>query len=129
MNIKRVLVANRGEIALRITRACHEEGIGAVAVYSAADAFAPFVRAADLAVPIGPAPPAPRYLRIETLAAAAGGSGADGRGRPLPPAPPAPPAAPGPAPPRSLSPPPPPPAPPPGTNTPGAPRRMREAGV
>jgi acetyl-CoA carboxylase biotin carboxylase subunit len=77
MNIKRVLVANRGEIALRIIRACHEEGIGAVAVYSAADAFAPFVRAADLAVPIGPAPPAQSYLRIETLLAAARSSGAD----------------------------------------------------
>src|ERR1041385_8312563 len=77
MNIKRVLVANRGEIALRIIRACHEEGIGAVAVYSAADAFAPFVRAADLAVPIGPAPPAQSYLRTETLLAAARSSGAD----------------------------------------------------
>ena len=55
--MKRVLVANRGEIALRIVRACHEEGLEAVAVYSAADRPSPHVRAADRAVQIGPAPP------------------------------------------------------------------------
>ena len=50
--MKRVLIANRGEIALRIVRACHEEGLEAVAVYSAADSSSPHVRAADRAVPI-----------------------------------------------------------------------------
>ena len=56
-SMKRVLIANRGEIALRIIRACHEEGIEAVAVYSAADRSSPHVRAADRAVAIGPATP------------------------------------------------------------------------
>ncbi len=65
--MKRVLVANRGEIALRIVRACHEEGLEAVAVYSDADRSAPHVRAADLAVPIGPPPPSQSYLNIERL--------------------------------------------------------------
>jgi acetyl-CoA carboxylase biotin carboxylase subunit len=60
--IRRVLVANRGEIALRIIRACHEEGLEAVAVYSEADRLAPHVRAADLAVAIGPAPAPASYL-------------------------------------------------------------------
>lgn len=60
---RRVLVANRGEIALRIIRACHEAGIEAVAVHSDADAGAPFVRAADVAVRIGPPPAAESYLR------------------------------------------------------------------
>ena len=69
--IKRVLVANRGEIALRIIRACHEEGLEAVAVYSEADRLSPHVRAANLAVPIGP-PPAPQsYLDIAKLVDAA----------------------------------------------------------
>jgi acetyl/propionyl-CoA carboxylase alpha subunit len=71
MYLRRVLVANRGEIALRIIRACHEEGLEAVAVYSEADRSSPHVRAADLAVPIGPAPPAESYLRIDALLAAA----------------------------------------------------------
>jgi Acetyl/propionyl-CoA carboxylase, alpha subunit len=52
--MKRVLIANRGEIALRIVRACHEEQLEAVAVYSAADRASPHVRAADQAVAIGP---------------------------------------------------------------------------
>ena len=72
----RVLVANRGEIALRIIRACHEEGLEAVAVYSEADRLSPHVRAADIAVPIGPAPPGESYLRIDRLLAAARESGA-----------------------------------------------------
>jgi acetyl-CoA carboxylase biotin carboxylase subunit len=72
-----VLVANRGEIALRIIRACHTLGIEAVAVYSDADADAPFVRAADRALPIGGAAPSASYLRIDALLAAAAESGAD----------------------------------------------------
>jgi acetyl-CoA carboxylase biotin carboxylase subunit len=75
--MKRVLIANRGEIALRIIRACHEEGLEAVAVYSAADRGALHVRAADQAVAIGPAAPAESYLSTERLIAAARTSGAD----------------------------------------------------
>ncbi|HEU5051002.1 MAG TPA: biotin carboxylase N-terminal domain-containing protein, partial [Gemmatimonadales bacterium] len=75
--MKRVLVANRGEIALRIVRACHEEGLEAVAVYSTADRSSPHVRAADLAVAIGPPAPAESYLAIERLVRAALESGAD----------------------------------------------------
>jgi acetyl-CoA carboxylase biotin carboxylase subunit len=75
--LKRILIANRGEIALRIIRACHEEGLEAVAVYSEADRAACHVRAADLAVPIGPAAPAQSYLSIERLIAAARQAGAD----------------------------------------------------
>ena len=67
MSLRRVLIANRGEIALRIIRACHDEGLEAVAVYSAADAHAPFVRAADRAVAIGGPTPAESYLRIDAL--------------------------------------------------------------
>ncbi|HUL04491.1 MAG TPA: acetyl-CoA carboxylase biotin carboxylase subunit [Gemmatimonadales bacterium] len=69
--IKRVLVANRGEVALRVIRACHEEGLEAVAVYSEADRLAPHVRAADHAVAIGPAPAVDSYLNIGALIAAA----------------------------------------------------------
>jgi acetyl-CoA carboxylase biotin carboxylase subunit len=75
--MKRVLIANRGEIALRIIRACHEEGLEAVAVYSVVDRGAPHVRAADQAIAIGPAAPAQSYLSIEQLIAAARTSGAD----------------------------------------------------
>ncbi|HEX6617954.1 MAG TPA: acetyl-CoA carboxylase biotin carboxylase subunit [Gemmatimonadales bacterium] len=75
--MNRVLIANRGEIALRIVRACHEEGLEAVAVYSAADESSPHVRAADRAVPIGPAAPSRSYLDIDRLVAAAGEAGAD----------------------------------------------------
>ncbi|HET6837229.1 MAG TPA: acetyl-CoA carboxylase biotin carboxylase subunit, partial [Gemmatimonadales bacterium] len=75
--MKRVLIANRGEIALRIIRACHEEGLQAVAVYSTPDRGAAHVRAADRAVAIGPAAPAQSYLSIERLIAAARDSGAD----------------------------------------------------
>ena len=73
----RVLVANRGEIALRIIRACHEEGLEAVAVYSDADRASPFVRAADTAVHIGPAAPGESYLRIDRLIEAAQQTGAE----------------------------------------------------
>jgi acetyl-CoA carboxylase biotin carboxylase subunit len=75
--MKRVLIANRGEIALRIIRACHEEGLEAVAVYSAADRGALHLRSADRAVAIGPAAPSQSYLSIERLLAAAQESGAD----------------------------------------------------
>jgi acetyl/propionyl-CoA carboxylase alpha subunit len=73
----RVLVANRGEIALRIIRAAHELGMQAVAVYSDADATAGHVRAADVAVRLGPAAPAESYLRSEAIIAAALESGAE----------------------------------------------------
>ena len=75
--MKRVLIANRGEIALRIVRACHEEGLEAVAVYSTADRSSPHVRAADHAVAIGPATPSQSYLHIDRLVEAARSSGAD----------------------------------------------------
>src|SRR5438309_2654011 len=68
---KRVLVANRGEIALRSIRACHDEGLEAVAVYSAADRLPPHVRSAHVAVPIGPPPAADSYLDIAKLLEAA----------------------------------------------------------
>src|SRR5512133_3579109 len=73
----RVLVANRGEIAVRVIRALHELGIEAVAVYSTADAESMHVRMADRAVRIGP-PPAPRsYLNIPSLVAAAATTGCE----------------------------------------------------
>ncbi|MEP6473593.1 MAG: acetyl-CoA carboxylase biotin carboxylase subunit [Gemmatimonadota bacterium] len=75
--MKRVLVANRGEIALRIIRAAHEEGMEAVAVYSEADRLSPHVRAADLAIAIGPSSPADSYLNVTRLIEAARDSGAD----------------------------------------------------
>jgi len=75
--VKRVLIANRGEIALRIVRACHEEALEAVAVYSAVDRSSPHVRAADRAIAIGPAPPSESYLVIDRLVEAARESGAD----------------------------------------------------
>ncbi|HEY6225466.1 MAG TPA: acetyl-CoA carboxylase biotin carboxylase subunit [Gemmatimonadales bacterium] len=68
---RRVLVANRGEIALRIIRACQEEGLEAVAVYSDADRLSPHVRAANDAVPIGGAPSPDSYLNISKLLEAA----------------------------------------------------------
>jgi acetyl-CoA carboxylase biotin carboxylase subunit len=75
--ISRVLIANRGEIALRVIRACRELGVGSVAVYSDADSRAPHVREADIAVNIGPPPSAQSYLRGEALIEAAIKSGAD----------------------------------------------------
>jgi acetyl-CoA carboxylase biotin carboxylase subunit len=77
MAIRRLLIANRGEIALRIVRACRELDIEAVAVYSDADAAAPHVRAADRAVRIGPAAPSDSYLAIGAIVDAARASGAD----------------------------------------------------
>ncbi|MHC4481778.1 MAG: biotin carboxylase N-terminal domain-containing protein, partial [Planctomycetota bacterium] len=67
----RVLVANRGEIALRVLRACKELGIETVAVYSKADAGAKYLELADEAVCIGPAPPAESYLNIPHIISAA----------------------------------------------------------
>ena len=71
----RVLVANRGEIAVRVIRALHELGIEAVAIYSTADAGALHVRLADQAVKIGPPPAAESYLRIPSVIAAAATTG------------------------------------------------------
>ncbi|HEX6536261.1 MAG TPA: acetyl-CoA carboxylase biotin carboxylase subunit [Gemmatimonadaceae bacterium] len=71
-----VLIANRGEIALRIVRACRELGIRAVAVYSEADAHAPHVREADAAVCIGPPPSSESYLRGDRIIEAARRTGA-----------------------------------------------------
>ena len=73
---RRVLIANRGEIAVRIIRACHEMGMEAVAVYSDADFGAAHVRLADAAVRLGPPPPAESYLRIDAVVRAALDTGA-----------------------------------------------------
>jgi acetyl-CoA carboxylase, biotin carboxylase subunit len=74
---KRVLVANRGEIAVRVIRALHELDIEAVAVYSTADEDALHVRLADRAVRIGPPPASESYLKIPTIVAAATTTGCD----------------------------------------------------
>jgi acetyl-CoA carboxylase biotin carboxylase subunit len=71
-----VLVANRGEIACRVIATVRKLGIRSVAVYSDADVDLPFVRQADQAVPIGPAPPASSYLNAAALLRAAEASGA-----------------------------------------------------
>ena len=75
--IKKLLIANRGEIALRIHRACHEMGIKTVAVHSTADSDAMHVRLADEAICIGPPAAAESYLKIDRIIAAAEISGAD----------------------------------------------------
>ncbi|OQW48278.1 MAG: acetyl-CoA carboxylase biotin carboxylase subunit [Proteobacteria bacterium SG_bin6] len=75
--IKKLLIANRGEIALRIHRACHEMGIETVAVHSTADADAMHVRLADQAICIGPASATESYLNIPAIISAAEISGAD----------------------------------------------------
>jgi acetyl-CoA carboxylase biotin carboxylase subunit len=75
--LTKLLVANRGEIALRVIRACRELGVASVAVYSDADATAPHVREADEAVNIGPAPAAQSYLLGERMLEAARRTGAE----------------------------------------------------
>jgi len=77
LSFTRVLVANRGEVAVRVIRALHEVGAEAVAVYSTADEGALHVRLADRAVKIGPAPAAESYLRIPSLVAAAATTGCE----------------------------------------------------
>jgi acetyl/propionyl-CoA carboxylase alpha subunit len=76
--INRLLVANRGEIAVRVFRTARRLGIETVAVFSEADARAPHVMAADYAVGVGPAPARESYLLAERILAAAQASGADG---------------------------------------------------
>ncbi len=76
--LKKILVANRGEIAVRIIRACQELGLDAVAVYSEADRMAPHVRMAQEAYAIGPAQAAESYLRGDKMIEVAKKCGADG---------------------------------------------------
>ena len=74
---KKVLIANRGEIAVRIIRACRELGIHTVAVYSTADKGALHAQIADEAVCIGAAPAKDSYLNMKALIAACEVTGAD----------------------------------------------------
>src|SRR5260221_356024 len=74
---RKILIANRGEIACRIIRTARRMGIATVAVYSEADAGALHVREADESVPIGPAPAADSYLRIDRIVEACRQTGAE----------------------------------------------------
>src|SRR5579884_1802661 len=74
---RKILIANRGEIAVRIMATCREMGIETVAVYSEADQYARHVYEADEAYSIGPAPAAQSYLRIEAIMAVAKKSGVE----------------------------------------------------
>jgi len=76
--MKKILVANRGEIALRVMRTAREMGIATVAVYSDADRTAPFVRYADESVYLGPAPSSESYLRRDKIIQACKDTGAQG---------------------------------------------------
>jgi 3-methylcrotonyl-CoA carboxylase alpha subunit len=77
MKIKRLLIANRGEIACRVIRTCRRLGVHTIAVYSDADRGAMHVRLADEARPIGPAPARESYLNLEAILAAARDARAD----------------------------------------------------
>src|SRR5205085_11949270 len=75
--LQTLLVANRGEIARRIGRTAHKMGLKVVAVFSDADADAPFVREADERVRIGPPPPKESYLNVDAILEAVRSTGAD----------------------------------------------------
>lgn len=76
--MKKILIANRGEIAIRVIRTAHKMGIDTVAVYSDADRNAPHVRLAEEAVHIGPPPPNQSYLQMDRIIEAAKSTGAEG---------------------------------------------------
>jgi Acetyl/propionyl-CoA carboxylase, alpha subunit len=76
--MKKILVANRGEIALRVMRTAHKMGISTVAIYSEADREAPFVTFAHEAYCVGPPPSSESYLQMEKIIQIAKDTGVDG---------------------------------------------------